>query len=42
MLHLRDQGKISSIQFHPDGLIMAIGLASGKILIYDIRDMQLA
>lgn len=42
LLHLRDQGKITSLQFHPDGLIMAIGLASGKIQIYDIRDMQLA
>jgi len=42
MLHLRDQAKISALQFHPDGLIMAVGLANGKILVYDIRDMQLA
>jgi len=42
LVHLRDQAKISALQFHPDGLIMAIGLTNGKILVYDIRDMQLA
>ena len=42
MLHLREQSKITALEFHPDGLILAVGLASGKILIYDIRDMQLA
>ena len=34
--------KITSIRFHPDGLIMAIGLANGKIMIYDVRDMVMA
>ena len=41
-VHLREQEQISSLEFHPDGLIMAIGLASGKILVYDVRDMVLA
>ena len=41
-LHLREQVKISSLQFHPDGLIMAVGLVNGKIQIYDVRDMVLA
>ena len=42
LLHLQESAKITSLQFHPDGLITAIGLSNGKILIYDIRDMQLA
>lgn len=41
-LLLREQAKISALQFHPDGLIMAIGLVNGKILVYDVRDMVLA
>jgi len=42
LLQLREQAKISSLQIHPDGLIMAIGLTNGKVLIYDIRDMIVA
>mmetsp|Transcript_31604 Transcript_31604/g.41865 ORF Transcript_31604/g.41865 Transcript_31604/m.41865 type:complete len:209 (-) Transcript_31604:128-754(-) len=42
LLHLRETAKITALQFHPDGLIMAIGLATGSILIYDIRNMELA
>ena len=39
---LRDQDRITSFQFHPDGLIIAVGLASGRIMIYDVRDMVIA
>lgn len=42
LLHLREQAQIKTLQIHPDGLIMALGLSNGKILVYDIRDMQLA
>ena len=41
-VHLHEQEQISSLEFHPDGLIMAIGLVNGKILVYDVRDMVLA
>ena len=36
------QSQISSLKLHPDGLILAIGLTNGKILIYDIRQMILS
>ena len=42
ILLLREQATITSMQIHPDGLIMAIGLSNGKLLIYDIRDMSMA
>lgn len=31
---------ISSIQLHPDGLILAVGLQNGRIRLYDIRNME--
>lgn len=36
----RENAPISQIQIHPDGLVLAVGLASGKVLIYDIRDLK--
>ena len=33
---------ITQTQIHPDGLIMAIGMQSGKVKILDIRDMKVA
>jgi pre-mRNA-processing factor 19 len=42
LLNLQENAKISSLQFHPDGLIMALGLSNGNIKVYDVRDMQLA
>lgn len=42
LLFLRDQDRITSFQFHPDGLIIAVGLANGRIMIYDVRDMVIA
>lgn len=36
------QAQVTSLELHPDGLIMAIGLSNGKIMIYDIRDMVMA
>ena len=36
----RESAPISQIQIHPDGLVLAIGLANGKVLIYDIRDLK--
>lgn len=38
----RESAPVSQIEIHPDGLVMGIGLASGKVLIYDIREMKLA
>ena len=38
----REAEPLTQVQIHPDGLLMAIGLASGKILIYDIREMKTA
>lgn len=33
--------RISTIELHPDGLILGVGLSNGNIRIYDIRDMGL-
>ena len=33
---------ISSIEIHPDGLIVAMGLVNGKVVIYDLRTQELA
>lgn len=33
---------ITAIEFHPDGLIFCIGLASGQIRLYDIRTQKMA
>lgn len=38
----RESAPVTQIQIHPDGLVMAIGLTSGKVLIYDIREMKVA
>ena len=35
------QEKLHAIELHPDGLILAVGLANGKIRVYDIRDLTL-
>ena len=37
-----EEEAITQTQIHPDGLIMAIGLQSGKVKILDIRDMKVA
>ena len=42
LLHRKEPAQISSLKFHPDGLIMAIGQTNGKIMIYDVRDMVVA
>lgn len=31
---------ISSIEVHPDGLIFAMGLVDGRVVIYDLRDQK--
>ena len=42
LLKQSEATQISSVEFHPDGLILAVGLVNGKILIYDIREMTVA
>jgi WD40 repeat protein len=33
---------VTSIQFHPDGLVLAVGLQNGCIRVYDIRTQEMA
>ena len=31
---------VTSIEFHPDGLILAVGMQDGNIEIYDVRKKE--
>jgi len=31
------EAPVTSIEFHPDGLVLGVGLQNGKVLLYDIR-----
>lgn len=42
LLIKRESAKVTALQLHPDGLILAIGLSTGKIVLYDIREMVVA
>lgn len=37
-----EEAPISSIRFHPDGLVLAVGLKTGVVKVYDIRDQKVA
>lgn len=37
---MKENDEIHSIEFHPDGLMLAAGLKNGIIKIYDIRSQQ--
>lgn len=28
---------VTAIEFHPDGLVLGVGLDNGKVIVYDIR-----
>lgn len=34
----QEEAPITQIEFHPDGLVLAVGLKTGAIKVYDIRD----
>ena len=36
------ESPVTSIEFHPDGLVLGVGLANGKVLLYDIRTQEKA
>lgn len=38
----QEEAPITQIEFHPDGLVMALGLKTGAIKVYDIRDQKVA
>ena len=33
---------ITAIEFHPDGLVLGVGLQNGTVIIYDIRTQEKA
>lgn len=33
---------ITAIEFHPDGLVLGVGLQNGDVIIYDIRTQEKA
>lgn len=35
---VKEEEEVTNIEFHPDGLMMAVGLKNGIIKIYDIRN----
>ena len=39
---IRTEAAVTSIQFHPDSLVLGVGLANGKVLLYDIRTQEKA
>ncbi len=36
----KESEEVTSIQFHPDGMILVVGLKSGVLKFYDIRDQK--
>lgn len=42
MTKIRTEAAVTSIQFHPDSLVLGVGLANGKVLLYDIRTQEKA
>lgn len=37
LVKIQEESPVRVIEFHPDGLVLAVGLASGAVNIYDIR-----
>jgi WD40 repeat protein len=33
---------VTAIEFHPDGLVLCVGLSSGKIVLFDVRTQEAA
>ena len=42
LVQVKVDSAVTSIQFHPDGLVLAVGLQSGTINVYDIRTREQA
>ena len=38
----QEDAAVTQIEFHPDGLVLAVGLKTGAIKVYDIRDQKVA
>jgi WD40 repeat protein len=39
---VKTEAPITTVEFHPDGLILGVGLTNGKVIIYDIRTSEKA
>ena len=37
LVKIQEDSPVTVIEFHPDGLVLAVGLANGAVNIYDIR-----
>ena len=33
---------MTAIEFHPDGLVLCVGLSSGKVILFDLRTQEMA
>ena len=42
LLKVQTEVAITAIEFHPDGLVLGVGLANGTVVIYDIRTQEKA
>lgn len=42
LLQIQEESSVTALEFHPDGLIMAVGLSNGQVNVYDLRTMNLA
>ena len=36
----KEESPVTQLEFHPDGLMMMVGLADGRVKVYDIRTQQ--
>lgn len=39
---VQTESPVTSIEFHPDGLVLGVGLENGKVIVYDIRTQEKA
>lgn len=40
LVKVMTRSPVTSIEFHPDGLILAVGMQDGNIEIYDVRKKE--
>jgi pre-mRNA-processing factor 19 len=42
LVKVQTEVPITAIEFHPDGLVLGVGLENGTVVIYDIRTQDKA
>lgn len=39
---VKTSSPVTAIEFHPDGLVLCVGLSTGKIVLFDVRTQEAA